>query len=106
MKQSSQENSKPATSSVQKSYDLFCMCNVVKFTILVAYCDWASCAAKSSLEALNAVVNSGPQYLYIQMEHCEKKTLRNLIMDGLSRDHVSQDKKRSITNQLFVMVLG
>jgi hypothetical protein len=44
-------------------------------------------ATQSSLEELQ-VDDGAPQYLYIQMEHCEKKTLRDLILAGLSRDSV------------------
>ena len=36
---------------------------------------------------------------YIQMEHCEKKTLRDLIMSGLARDHVMTSSLSSISSR-------
>ncbi|XP_074628735.1 eIF-2-alpha kinase GCN2-like [Acropora palmata] len=42
--------------------------------------DWQETESDSSLEV------KGLQYLYIQMEYCEKSTLRNLIDEGLHQD--------------------
>ena len=42
--------------------------------------EWQETESDSSLEV------KGLQYLYIQMEYCEKSTLRNLIDQGLSQD--------------------
>ena len=41
---------------------------------------WQETASESSTEPI------GLQYLYIQMEYCEKSTLRNLIDEGLHQD--------------------
>ena len=42
--------------------------------------EWQETGTESSTE------NVGLQYLYIQMEYCEKSTLRNLIDEGLHQD--------------------
>jgi hypothetical protein len=69
----------------QDSHDLFCL----------SFPPWPHCTAsrthaatQSSLDDLT-MDDGAPQYLYIQMEHCEKKTLRDLILSGLSREPVS-----------------
>ena len=41
---------------------------------------WPTTTSESSTDS------KGIQYLYIQMEYCEKNTLRNLIDDGLFKD--------------------
>ena len=42
--------------------------------------EWQETGSEASTEFL------GLQYLYIQMEYCEKSTLRNLIDEGLHED--------------------
>ena len=42
--------------------------------------EWQETGSESSTE------QAGLQYLYIQMEYCEKSTLRNLIDEGLHKD--------------------
>jgi len=42
--------------------------------------EWQETATESSTESV------GLQYLYIQMEYCEKSTLRNLIDEGLHQE--------------------
>ena len=42
--------------------------------------EWQETGSESSTE------HKGLQYLYIQMEYCEKSTLRNLIDGGLHQD--------------------
>lgn len=42
--------------------------------------EWQETGTESSTESV------GLQYLYIQMEYCEKSTLRNLIDEGLHQD--------------------
>ena len=42
--------------------------------------EWQETGSESSTEY------KGLQYLYIQMEYCEKSTLRNLIDEGLHQD--------------------
>lgn len=38
--------------------------------------------------ARQSVASAVPQYLYIQMEHCDGKTLRDEIMNDLHKDMV------------------
>ena len=42
--------------------------------------EWQETGTESSTESV------GLQYLYIQMEYCEKSTLRNVIDEGLHQD--------------------